>query len=208
MATSRTYEELVGLLRRSSLSKHEKVVLADIVESTQGTRWDDLKFPANATKEIVGKEPGIEAATGLLLFAASGTEAVSLLAQMPHAWKEGSVLHPHVHWMKTTSAAGDVMWELQYKIAPIGEIMDASWTTLTNSSPVGGTPDTDTADYHMITSFDPIDMTGHTLSTCIIFLLSRLGSDAADTYGADARLLEFDVHYELDSNGSREEFIK
>ena len=38
--------------------------------------------------------------------------------------------------------------------------------------------------------------------------VSRIGGDALDTYGADAKLLEFDVHYLVDSLGSGGELIK
>jgi hypothetical protein len=38
--------------------------------------------------------------------------------------------------------------------------------------------------------------------------LSRIGGDGTDTYTADARLLEFDIHYEVDSMGSSEELVK
>ena len=172
------------------------------------TVWDDLKFPATAINPPgQASDPDVEASSGLLLFASSGTELIFALAQMPHAWKEGSEISPHVHWQKTTSAAGNVAWQIRYKIASIAAVMDASWTDLgISTTPVPGTPDINTADYHMITGFDNIDMTGETLSTCILFEVSRVGGDAADTYGADARLLEFDVHYQIDSLGSAEEF--
>lgn len=172
--------------------------------------WDDLRFPATAINPPgQASDPDVEAASGLLLFAATGTELVYLLAQMPHCWEEGTAVSPHVHWQKTTSASGDVMWQLSYKISAIGEVMDADWTTVTASSPVASTPDNDTANEHLLTSFTDIAMAGNTLSTCILFRLSRLGDDAADTYGADARLLEFDLHYQTDQpGGSRQEFVK
>lgn len=182
-------------------------------DSRYQSSWDDLKFPATAINPPgQASDPDREADTGLLLFAAAGTELVYALAQMPHAWKEGSDISPHVHWQKTTSAAGDVMWQLAYKISAIGAVMDSEWSVLTASEPVAGTPDNDTANEHLLTSFDDIDMSNggsnYGLSTCILFRLSRLGDDAADTYGADARLLEFDIHYQIDSLGSEQEFIK
>ncbi len=36
----------------------------------------------------------------------------------------------------------------------------------------------------------------------LIMQLSRIGADELDTYAADARLLEFDFHYEIDRPGS------
>ena len=172
--------------------------------------WDDLRTPATAINPPgQASDPGVEAASGLLLFDAGGTELVYILHQMPHEWREGSVITPHVHWQKTTSAAGNVLWRMEYKMAPIGGVMDADWSAPVDiTAPVGGTPDIDTADYHMISSFGDIAMTGYEISDCILYRLSRIGGDASDTYGADARMLEFDTHYQIDSSGSIHEFEK
>ena len=85
--------------------------------------------------------------------------------------------------------------------------MDASWTTLESSTVVGGTPDNDTADQHLITSLGEISGSGKGISDMLIMKLSRLGSDAADTYGADCRLLEYDIHVYM-NHGSELEFSK
>lgn len=174
------------------------------------SNWDDLKFPATAINPPgAASDPDRESTSGMLLFDAAGTELIYALAQMPHGWKEGSTISPHVHWQKTTSAAGNVAWRLQYKHSPIGEVMDAAWTDLGMvTSPVAGTPDNDTADEHLLTSLGQISMAGYTLSHCMLFQLSRVGGDASDTYGADARLIEFDLHYEIDALGSEQQYIK
>ena len=171
--------------------------------------WDDLRFPA-ALANPAGSvtPPNYDTTNGGLLFDAASTEMIFLQAQMPHAWFEGSSIKPHVHWQKTTSAAGDVLWQLEYKMAPIGEVMDAAFTTLQVSSTVAGTPDSDTANEHLLSSFGEIDMTDYTLSHMILMKLSRIGGDAADTYGADARLLEFDIHFKIDWWGSEAEYTK
>ena len=172
------------------------------------TFWDDLKFPATAINPPgQASDPDREATSGLLLFAAGGTELVYALAQMPHKWAEGNTLHPHVHWQKTTSASGDVGWRLRYKHFSIGETSDGSWTDNGIKTTVAtGTPDNDTADEHLITSLGDISMAGKGLSDCILFEVSRIGGDASDTYGADARLIEFDVHFDIDRLGSNNEY--
>ena len=171
--------------------------------------WDDLRFPATAINPPgQASDPDVEATTGLLLFAAAGTETIFALVQMPHSWKEGSVVKPHVHWQKTTSADGDVYWQLDYKKIPIGDVMDAEFTTLSATTPVSGTPDNDTANEHLLTSFADIDMTGLTLSDCLLCKISRIGGNAADTYGADARLLEFDIHFQINTLGSEQLYTK
>lgn len=170
--------------------------------------WDDLRFAATAINPPgQASDPDVEAATGLLLFAAAGTELVYAFAQMPHSYAKATDIVPHVHWQKTSSAAGDVVWQCSYKMCKIGEVMDAAWTDIEVSSTVEGTPDTDEADKHLISTFGHIAVDNDfDISDCVLFRISRLGGDVADTYGADARLLEFDVHYQLNALGSELEF--
>ena len=182
--------------------------LADLV-NVKNVQWDDLRFPASAANPPgLSSDPDYDTTNGGWLFDASSTELLFFQAQMPHAWREGTIIHPHVHWQKTTSAAGDVYWQLDYKKAPIAGVMDAAFTTLSVTSTVPGTPDNDTANEHLISTFGDLDMAGNELSDMLLFKLSRIGGDAADTYGADVRLLEFDIHYEIDGFGSGREFIK
>lgn len=172
-----------------------------------GPRWDDLRFPATAVNPPGQvSDPDIDPTDGTFLFDATGTELIFIVAQMPHAWQEGSEIRPHIHWSKTTAADGDVAWAFQYKMASFGEVM-SDWSDVETAVITGGT-DNDLAEQHLITSFNPIDMNGKTISTIVIMRIARLGGDATDTYAADARLLELDIHYIIDSRGSREEYRK
>lgn len=173
-----------------------------------GDRWEDMRFPVTTINPPgVASDPDIDPNTGLLLFDAASTELIFVVAQMSHTWDEGTGIRPHIHWFKTTSAEGDVAWRCRYRMFPIGDVGDAEWQDLGmfTTPPVS---DNDTALTHALTSFGEIDMTGLTLSDMIIFEISRVGGDASDTYGADVALLEFDIHFIINSRGSRGEFIK
>lgn len=52
-----------------------------------------------------------------------------------------------------------------------------------------------TENEQLITSFGTISGAGKQISDTLLMKFSRVGGDAADTYGADARLLEYDIHY-------------
>lgn len=169
--------------------------------------WDDLRFPATSFNPPGAvSDPDYDATNGLLLFDSGTTEVIFAAVQMPHSWREGSTIVPHLHWQKTTSAAGDVLWRLEYKMSPINQVMDASFTAIDIDATVGGTPDTDTADKHLISSFGGVNMSGKQVSDMLILKISRVGG--SDTYGADARLLEFDIHVQLDGLGSVNQFSK
>jgi hypothetical protein len=141
---------------------------------------------------------------GTFLFnGASSVEVIGGVAQMPHEWLQGSQIHPHIHWAKSTSAAGGVVWQLRYSIADPGGTFGtySEWVSCTN--PV---PDSDTIHKQAIAAFPYIDMTAFGLSAVILWEVRRDPTDVADTYDADARFCEFDIHYQKSGLGSLVEF--
>jgi predicted RecA/RadA family phage recombinase len=170
------------------------------------TVWEDLRFPAQAINPPGNVDDAdIEPATGCLLFDASATEVCMGVAQLPHAWKQGSAIRAHLHWTPTSTNTGNVYWRLDYQVKNIGETFDfsAGWTTANTLDAADGV-----SGKHQIHQLAEITMTDKTVSCMIHWKLSRIGGDGTDTYTADARLLEFDIHYEVDSMGSDEELTK
>lgn len=166
--------------------------------------WDDLRAPL----KVGSSAPATNTTYGWLEFAHNADNYVFTHIQLPHAWYSGTVLRPHVHWVKTTSAAGEVEWKLEYRWIGIGETMDGSWTPLSSFTP--SVSDADTAYHHAITPLGDISSAGKDISDMLILKLTRLGSSytGANHYGAAAALLEFDIHYLINSFGSKLEFIK
>jgi len=171
--------------------------------------WEDLRFPvSNLRVNPANSKPDVDANTGCYFFDPTTPERVTAQVQLPHAWKEGTVIVPHVHWAKTTAQAGDVTWRLEYRKCPIGGILQGDWTQVDVTGVVEDTPDDNTAYRHLITSFGQLDMTGNKISDMILVRIWRQADAITDTYPADAVLAEFDIHYQLDYAGSRQEFIK
>lgn len=166
---------------------------------------DDLRFPATAINPPgAASDPAWDNSNGGWLFDASSTEVLYLIAQIPHSWREGSLLRPHVHWEKSVTGAGNVRWQLRYEWSAYLEARTAL-ATINESAPMA---DTDNADTQMITALPDIDASTRQISDILVMRLERTGAHADDTYASDARLLEFDIHYEQDSLGSHQEFIK
>lgn len=171
--------------------------------------WEDLKAPASGINPPgAASDPDRDTTHGTWLFDAASTELVFIHAQFSHKWKEGTFVVPHIHWYKTTSAAGKVHWEMWYKWFPINNIMDATWTTAFSTATNPPTSDTNQGFKHLITSFGEVPCTGKHISDMLIIRLAREGGVSADTYGADASLVEFDIHYQIDTPGSRGQFTK
>jgi hypothetical protein len=177
------------------------------------TRWDDLRIEPNA-RTTGAKAPTFATyKTTLYLYdfdnAAAGSEKeIFFTVQLPHAWKEGSTIYPHVHWVnRTAGTAGHVVrWGLEWTKAKIATVFGA--TTTQYGTTIVASGDITVADSHLITSLGSITMTGDTVSTVLICRLFRNSSDSADTYTGTAGLLYIDFHIELDSFGSAQEYIK
>ncbi len=179
--------------------------------------WDDLRFP------FIGRN--LDSASGRIDYnyfnsavgyqanARFPNEVVCSLVQLPHAWKVGSGVRPHIHWLQQSEDVPN--WLLAYKIGKKNSTnaieTDFSNYTLLLSSPVF----TYTSGvFNQISDFPEIDMTGVGISDLISIAVFRdVGNVSTLFAGADPSSLveyinELDIHYILDSKGSSQEFIK
>ena len=171
----------------------------------QSPRWDDLRFPAQGINPAGQTDaPSVDTTTfpGTLLFSASVVNLIAGVAQMPHAWSRGTAIYPHVHWAKTTSAAGGVVWEMCYSIADIGGIFGAysAWVAATDV-----VLDSNTANKQALASWPAITMTGYKESTMVAWQIRRNVAATADNYAANARFFEMDFHYQVGKLGTTTE---
>lgn len=171
--------------------------------------WDDLRFPAQAINPIgqtaaAGVDTTESAFPGTLLFDSTTPEICCGVAQMSHRWRAGTNIRPHIHWAKSTSASGGVVWHLYYRIIN-RQAAPEDWV-----GPITGVDvltDGNTANAESITTFGEINMNGRSPSTMVAWRLYRMPEDEADTYAADARLYELDFHFRVGSQGTGLEFI-
>lgn len=182
----------------------------------QAAKWDDLR---------INLDNGSNGATFDYLSGSSGPQIyyfrnsapldmMSFTVQLPHSWKQGTTIYPHLHWIpKTTAATGNVEWNLDYSWANYDpttpEIFPAiTTTTVTATAPAGGF----TARAHTITALttnnDGIDGAGKKISSILICRIWRKADNAADTYAYDAGVLYLDFHIQVDGWGSKTEYVK
>ena len=165
-------------------------------------RWEDLRAPAsgiNPPGQV--SDPGWDNTELGWLFDPDGTEVVHIIMQLPHGYIENTHVYPHVHWEPTDTGAGDVLWRMEYRWR--NNLETGTFATVDMLATASGT-----ADQLQINGFGAMGKDGAKVSSLFEVKLSRIGGDASDTYGADARLKEFDVHVQLDDFGSSEERSK
>ncbi len=169
----------------------------------QTTVWDDEKIPIGAM--IPGAVPPTVGtffgSVSVLLFAPGAMNEVYLTIQLPHRYKEGTDIEAHVHWSPTSTSTLNVKWNLDYHWKNIGAAFTGAATTISVTDPGNGV-----TGEHQVAAFPTITGSGQTISS---MLVCRLYRDATnDNYPQNAALLEFDIHFEVNTLGSRQEFIK
>lgn len=182
------------------------------------TMWDDLMIPGHGVKTTGSSPPDLMTVFGpsstIDYYAFDGgstLEQVYFSLQLPHKWKEGSTIYPHVHFAPTSTNTGDttprvVRFTLEYTWANVGAAFGNSTTINLDSDPF--VPNTSLWSHLLCKNGTGISGTGKTLSSMLMCRLFRDPTDNADTYPQDAAFLQFDIHYEIDSLGSEDEYIK
>ena len=202
------------------LENQLNTILADLsdrlgrIEGVQGTTISDSNILTTAepytqlvfhSQSVVVKgssDPGRDTTTGLLEFDSSSTEEIAGVAMVPRQWKEGSSISPVVHWSKTTSASGTVLWQWRYRYADMG-LDVSSWSEWLDGIEIKNAGQV--AERHARSDLPDFTISAET-GAVIHWGLRRLGG--SDTYGADAQLYALSLNLKLDRVGSTTEFAK
>jgi len=178
----------------------------------ESTVWEDLRTPTNMLKTHSTKPPVWTDYKGGQVLAfedqAVNYQTVYFTWQMPHAYKLGTTLYPHVHIVPEDDTAGDVYWEFTYSIAEKDGIVPNP-TTVNTVQAMPAIADQHKFHYIATISGSEMPASGDDVSTMLLCSLTRRSDDALDTFnGKSVYLLEVDLHYEIDTVGSRQELIK
>lgn len=170
--------------------------------------WDDLLVNPDATGKGSASPTFSTFKNGvsLWMFESGKSQEVFFTVQIPHKYKEGTSLFPHVHWTTSTGTptGTNVVWSLEYTVVAIGGNFPA--TTILTSNSVVATPSG--TGQHNITNLGTISGTGIGISTILVCRLFRAATDSRDTFSNSVGLLSMDFHYEIDTEGSRDPFLK
>ncbi len=184
------------------------------------TAWTDLMVYPDAVSKNGNNPPVYKKFTDngsgtstqgvwLWMFESNKEEEVYFSAQMPHNYKVGSSLQPHVHWTTVTGTPSrlNVVWGLEYTVIQIGGSFPST-TLITGNQIIPEIATISGAKQHLLTSLGTISGTGIGISTILVCRLYRASTAAGDTFSNDVGLLGMDFHYEIDSIGSRTPFVK
>jgi hypothetical protein len=174
------------------------------------TVWDDMRIvpnvfdvPGLTDPDIISYQPAGSGATFKVYAFAKGDEGFFTL-QLPHSYKTGSNLKAHVHWTPGTRGNEEngnvVQWRLDYSFAAINSTFPASQTADLSDACDG------TDHKHQMSPEAIISGVGLGISSQMWGRIYRW-NDASDTWvGTGANLpifIEVDIHYEIDTMGSK-----
>ena len=173
------------------------------------TLWEDLRvvpgafdFPGNADPALANWQPGGSGAT-FKLYEFAEADEVTIFLQLPHNYKQGTDLKAHIHWTpgdRGTAESGNVVaWKIDYTVISInGTFLPTANLDLSDACD-------GTNDKHQMTPDITVSGTGLTFSSMFVARLYRDSTGdtwSTDTAGNRPMILEFDLHYEVDSLGS------
>ena len=166
-------------------------------------RWDDSQGNAYILRDTGVNVPALTrvgtSAVYLPKFAVNDFLVFNI--QLPHGWKEGSAIRPHVHWFGSTTEANTVKWELEYEWVNVTGVWTAAPGTVLTVE------EAPTAYKHEKSGFGEVVGTGKTISSMLAGRIRRITNGAVE-YGGDVFLSWFDCHLRLDARGSSQVFTK
>ena len=163
--------------------------------TADNVRYDDLFFPLAQARLGVNLKPDFDYTNNGLLFPQNDTsEYVLITCQLPHRWKEGTTVYPHLHY--TQSLNLQPTFRCEYRWTNMGDAVSGSWTNYdltTNAYPY-----TSGSIHQLLTGASGISGTGKTMSSILEFKIYRTDN----VYTGDLLSKQFDVHIQIDSLGS------
>jgi len=177
------------------------------------TVWDDIQIPGLATKSNLNPPVLDVFMVGTLInyfIDATNENQVYFTVQLPHTWA-GTAIYPHIHFSPETdlASASVVRWGLEYTWVNYDAATPLVFPS-TSTIYVDAVVPASSAKKHLLASFGPITPTANQnkISSMLVCRLFRNSSHANDTYTGRAGFLQFDIHIEKNTEGSRTEFTK
>lgn len=176
----------------------------EVESSEHATSWDDLRFPVTQTRLGSNAKPDFDYTNiGLLFPQNDADEKIYVIAQLPHEWQQSTGLRPHIHYVQ--DEADVPVFKMAYRWYENGADPTGSFTTISTADGDGPAFTYTSGSILQILPFPEIDGSGiDSVSSILDIVIYR----EDNVVSGDCLVKEFDIHYEIDSFGSQQEFTK
>jgi len=169
------------------------------------TIWDDIQnsLVGRSLSSTAGKVD-YDWAENAISFDPSGdidvqNDCVIFNLQMPHARKDGTAVRLHMHWEQIDAVARE--FTVRYRVQEQGAAKQASWTDAVVDITASPAFVYSSGTLNQITGL--VNITVPDLSDVVQFRVTR-----TDAIANPIRVTFIDAHIEMDSEGSRQEYVK
>jgi hypothetical protein len=170
----------------------------------EATAWDDFSVPLTRDKQGQAGKPDYDFdELGLLFPQDDATEIVYFVYQMPHSKLLDSALRMHIHYIQAEEA--QPTFKIDYRIYPANAAPPETWTTISTASNARGRFTYTSGSMSQIGKFPEI--TPPASEETSLNLDMKLYRDDNDVTG-DVLTKYIDFHFQRDSFGSDEEYVK
>lgn len=188
------------------------------VNNGDSTTWDEISQPFFASR--------LDSSSGRIDYnfdeltvdfadnARYPKEPAPIVIQAMHSWKIGTDIRPHIHWIQTSSAIPNIL--IAYRFYNNGASVPSSFTLKALKATDNAFTYPGSGSFQQITNFNLTSglFSSSTISFTFDCLIYRDSANASGLFaGADAytgawSAKYYDIHFEKDTNGSRDEFVK
>jgi len=191
------------------VTKQVPVALVDNDGLNENYVWDDVNSAGAVLTQAAAGNPGKDefkdstgTDTGVTTYAIGLDERLSGSLEIPHDYKEGSILSPHFHFQIIDAPTGTdkVKFMLTYNIGRGGVALAAT-------TPIYCEIDVTTQYAFYTGEFPDISGTGLVIGNQFIFSLERVDA-SADEFAGDCLLATVGIHYQMDTIGSKQKTVK
>lgn len=181
-----------------------------LVFNGNATVYDDV-YPSSVTVGAVVNAPNFTSYNGNLRayeFVGSGalTKELNIGFQIPHSYKEGTDIFPHIHlFVPNDLTGGTIKFYCEYTWTNINQIGVINTTTVNGyiiRSINNG------INNNIKLNFGSISGLNKTISSIFMCRIYRNPADIEDTFESSVWLKSADIHIERDTIGSRQPLIK
>lgn len=165
--------------------------------------WDDIVVPIGNLRGGATPPSFLAFLNGVyaVCFQDANSDIVYGSFEIPHDYKEGTALDPHLHWSPSTTNTGNCVFTFEYTIANMNDTFGATNTSISFTQAGSGTA----FKHQYVDGSSTISGNGLKIGAIVLFALSR---PAGDGFTGDAYLHSFGIHYQIDTLGSRQEGVK
>lgn len=139
---------------------------------------------------------------GIYLYEFTPGDTLDVFANfhLNHRYKWDTMLYPHIHFVTTSNATGDVRWGFEYTWARRGDDTGQVTFPATSTIYITNTIASNSADKHFVWETPEgqgIDGTGIRTDAMLLMRVFREGAHVSDTFPDSVWGITVDVHYEV-----------